>query len=163
MSKVVSIFIADQESQPTRRVGRIRAVAGKGLEGDRYFDILSKDGKFQKTGRHATLIEAEALDALTREYGITLAPEESRRNLVTRGVALNHLVGVEFQVGEAVLRGMRLCEPCEHLEKMTRPGVRKGLIHRGGLRAEVVRDGLICEGDSIRPIGGAPSSGTRPQ
>ena len=157
MSNVVSIHIADRESEPTRRVAQIRAVAGKGLEGDRYFDILAKDGNAKKTGRHATLIEAEALDALTREYGVTLAPEESRRNLITRGVALNHLVGVEFQVGEAVLRGMRLCEPCEHLERMTRPGVRKGLIHRGGLRAEVVRDGLICEGDAIRPISGASS------
>ena len=82
-----------------------------------------------------TLIEAEALEALEREHGVRLEPHESRRNIVTRGVALNELVGREFRVGEVVLRGLMLCEPCRHLEKLTGKQLIRGLVHRGGLRA----------------------------
>lgn len=129
--------------------GAVRAIQGQGLEGDRY---ATRSGTFSAhtgSGREVTLIEAEALEALEREYDITLGPEESRRNLVTQGVALNHLVGREFTVGDATLRGVRLCEPCGHLEGMTRKGVRKGLAHRGGLRADIVVGGVIRVGDAI--------------
>jgi MOSC domain-containing protein YiiM len=96
-----------------------------------------------------TLIEIEAIEALGRDYDTDLAPGLSRRNIVTRGVALNHLVEREFKVGPVTLRGTRLCEPCSHLEKLTRQGVMRGLVHRGGLRAEIVIGGMIRIGDGI--------------
>jgi MOSC domain-containing protein YiiM len=98
------------------------------------------------------LIEIEAIEALRRDYDIDIAPGLSRRNIVTRGVALNHLVEREFTVGEVILRGTRLCEPCSHLERLTRRGVLRGLIHRGGLRAEIVSGGMIQIGDGIVPL-----------
>jgi MOSC domain-containing protein YiiM len=119
-------------------------VAGRGLQGDRYFDDARDE-----PGRQLTLIEAEALDALARDYGCALEPGASRRNIVTRGVALNHLVGREFRVGAATLRGVKLCEPCGHLAKLTVPAVKTGLVHRGGLRAEIVAGGTIRLGDAV--------------
>ena len=96
-----------------------------------------------------TLIEAEALEGLAREYEITLQPNHARRNLLTRGVPLNHLVGKTFRIGDVTLRGIRLCEPCGHLEKLTCKGVEKGLIHRGGLRAQIVSGGWLEIGAPI--------------
>ena len=150
--KIISIYIARTDSGPVEPVEEIRAIPGKGLEGDRYF---AEQGHFSnKPGpdRQVTLIEIESIDALQREREIVLSPGEARRNLVTRGAALNHLVGKEFKVGEVVLKGVRLCEPCEHLEQMTQPGVRSGLVHRGGLRAEIVSGGVIREGDVLEQI-----------
>ncbi len=95
------------------------------------------------------MIESEALEALKRDYQIELQAELTRRNLVTRGVALNHLVNREFKIGEVTLRGTRLCEPCSHMEKLTRKGVMRGLIHRGGLRANIIAGGTIHVGDAI--------------
>ncbi|MCC6907899.1 MAG: hypothetical protein IT430_08180 [Phycisphaerales bacterium] len=155
--RVEDLFITDRESAPMQSIAQVRAIAGQGLEGDRYG---SKRGKFSggenepvEPEQQITLIEAEAIEGARHEYEIELAPIQARRNVLTRGVALNHLVGREFKVGnEVVLRGIRLCEPCGHLEKLTREGVRKSLIHRGGLRAEIVRGGMIHRGD---PIAGA--------
>jgi MOSC domain-containing protein YiiM len=95
------------------------------------------------------LIESEALEALKRDYDIEVEAVQARRNIVTRGVALNHLVGREFTIGEARLRGMRLCDPCAYLESLSARGVLRGLIHRGGLRADVVLGGTIRIGDAI--------------
>ena len=130
-------------------VEQVRAVAGMGLEGDRYYLRTGSFSKKHDESREATLIESEALEALAREYGHQLTAAESRRNITTRGVALNHLVGKEFRVGAATLRGIRLCEPCGHLEQLTGRKVREGLIHRGGLRAQIVQSGVIQIGDSI--------------
>lgn len=130
-------------------VASVQAWPGKGLEGDRYAAQLGTYSNHPGNGRDVTLIEIEALEALQREYQIALDPGLSRRNLITRGVALNHLVEREFRVGEVVLRGTRLCEPCMHLEQLSIKGVMRGLIHRGGLRAEVLRGGVIRVGDSI--------------
>ena len=102
-----------------------------------------------------TLVESEAVEALARDYNVTIKEGEARRNLVTRGIALNHLVGKDFLVGEVRLRGIRLCEPCGHLEKLTVPGIEKGLIHRGGLRAQIVTEGVLRTGDSIRKAASA--------
>ena len=124
-------------------VKEVRAVAGKGLEGDRYFEHTNRD-------RQVTLIEAEAIEALARESGVELKPGDARRNIVTRGVALNHLVEREFRVGEVTLRGIRLCEPCAHLAGLTTQKVLPGLVHRGGLRAQILNDGVIRTGDIIR-------------
>jgi len=150
--QLVSINIAPTEAAPMQSVGRIQANAGEGLLGDRY---ASKQGSFSKklgAGRQVTLIEIEAIEALQREGNITLSPADARRNLVTRDVPLNHLVGREFMVGEVILRGIRLCEPCEHLAKLTYPEVLPGLIHRGGLRADILRSGTIQNGDIIEEI-----------
>lgn len=94
-----------------------------------------------------TLIEAGALEGLTRDYGVALDPGAARRDVVTRGVALGHLVGREVGVGEVVLRGVRLAEPCAHLARLTHEEVLPGLVHRGGLRVHVVTGGVLRVGD----------------
>jgi MOSC domain-containing protein YiiM len=146
---VVSIHIAFAGAAPVISLGEIQAIAGKGLEGDRYYLSTGTYSKTRGTGREVTMIEIEAIEALGREYQIDIDAAQARRNIVTRGVALNHLIDREFTVGEAVLRGTRLCEPCAHLEKLTAKGVMRGLVHRGGLRADVVRGGTIRVGDMI--------------
>ena len=126
-----------------------RVRAGKGIEGDRYF---TKSGTYSGKpgpGREITLIEVESIEALKRDFGLLLNPGDARRNIVTRGVALNHLVGKTFQVGDVVLRGITLCEPCSHLAGLTQREVLPALVHRGGLRAEVVSEGTIHVGDRL--------------
>jgi MOSC domain-containing protein YiiM len=132
-------------------VTAVAALAGQGLEGDRYAQKLGTFSNQAGSGREVTLIEIEAIEALEREYGVSLTASQTRRNIVCRGVALNHLVGHEFTVGEVRLRGTRLCEPCVHMERLTVKGAVRGLIHRGGLRAEIVRGGTIRLGDVILP------------
>ncbi len=149
---VAGVFIAPAASEPMVSVQEIRAVAGRGLEGDRYFQRAGTYSEAPGAGREVTLIETEAVEALAHENGIQIQAGQARRNIVTRGVPLNHLVGREFAVGEVVLRGMRLCEPCGHLASLTKRGIVKGLIHRGGLRAEIVQGGQIAVGDEIRPL-----------
>jgi MOSC domain-containing protein YiiM len=147
---VVSIHITAKAAQPTTEVTEARAVPGRGLEGNRYFfragTFSDKDGP----DRELTLIEAEAIEALQRDYKVEIAPGQARRDVVTRGVALNHLVGREFQIGEVRVRGIRLCEPCSHLAKLTDDAVMRGLVHRGGLRAQIMSEGVIRPGDPIR-------------
>jgi len=144
---IISIHVTERPGGPVKSLPHVRAVAGRGLEGDRNF--VEPGAEKRKPGREVTLIEAEAIDALERDYGIRIAPADARRNLVTRGVALNHLVGREFRIGEAVLVGRRLCEPCGHLENLTGFKLRPGLIHRGGLRADILEGGLIQVGQSL--------------
>jgi MOSC domain-containing protein YiiM len=148
---VHSLHVAPVAGAPPVRVDSVRAVAGRGLEGDRYYLGAGTFSKKPGSGRHVTLIELEALRALEAERGITLEPGEARRNVVTCGVPLNHLVGREFRVGRAVLRGARLCEPCTYLSGVVGRDVKTGLIHRGGLRADIVRGGTITTGSAIRP------------
>ena len=140
---VDSINITSQVGERIVSIKEVRAVAGKGLEGDRYFDHANPDSQ-------VTLIEAEAIEALAHESGVELKPGDARRNIVTRGVALNHLVEREFRVGEVTLRGIRLCEPCAHLAGLTEQKVLPGLVHRGGLRAQILNDGVIRTGDIIQ-------------
>ena len=134
-----------------RSVSEVRAIPGRGLESDRYFSKTGTYSGKEGADRQVTLIETEALDALQRDYRIALDAKESRRNIATRGVALNHLVGRRFQVGEVALRGLRLCEPCSYMERMAGQPVRVGLVHRGGLRAEILTGGTIRVGDAIVP------------
>ncbi len=148
-SQVVSLHIAPSGAAPMRSVGSVNAIAGRGLEGDRYFNGSGTYSNHPGDGRHVTLVESEAIAALRREYGVQLAAGLSRRNIVTRGVALNHLVEKEFTIGAVVLHGTRLCEPCLHLEKLSSKGAMRGLIHRGGLRAEIISGGVIRVGDPI--------------
>lgn len=154
---VVSLHVAEAAGEPMLSIPEARAVAGKGLEGDRYFrQVGSYSGRPGPRGapaaREVTLIETEAVDALRRDYGVELNPGASRRNIVTRGVPLNHLVGREFRVGEVTLRGVRLCEPCSHLEELSSRKVLPGLVHRGGLRAQILIDGVIRVGDRVEPV-----------
>jgi MOSC domain-containing protein YiiM len=146
---VVSIHIAREAASPMESTQEVKAVAGQGLEGDRYFDGTGHWSKTPGVSREVTLIELETIEALEREKSIAVVPGAARRNVVTRGVPLNHLVGREFQVGAVRLRGTRLCEPCAYLEGLTQPGVLTGLIHRGGLRAEIVTGGTIRVDDAI--------------
>jgi MOSC domain-containing protein YiiM len=149
--QLIGIFTASRKGDDLQPVERIEAVSGHGLVGDRYFN---KEGTFSaKDGaeREVTLIESEALEGLAREYKISLEAAQTRRNLLTRGVPLNHLVGRTFAIGDVVLRGIRLCEPCGHLEALTCRGVKTGLAHRGGLRAQVVTGGTLHAGAVVTP------------
>ncbi|MBI3724436.1 hypothetical protein HY251_10855 [bacterium] len=142
---VVSIQIARTAHGPMETVPEARALEGKGLEGDRYF---KRDGKFSGKvgpGREVTFIAIEAIEALAREHGIELEPRDSRRNVTTRGVSLNDLVGREFLAGDVRLRGIRLCEPCAHLSALTGKELLRGLAGRGGLTAEVLASGRALE------------------
>lgn len=146
---VVSIHIAPAPGNAMQSVDEVHAVPGHGLEGDRYFN---RSGTFWKDepDYELTLIESEAFEGMKQESQLDLAPSEGRRNIVTRGVPLNHLVGHEFRLGAVTVRGIRLCEPCNHLAKVSaRPGILSGLIHRGGLRAQILSDGIIKVGDDI--------------
>ena len=145
--QLLAIFLAPSRGIDLRPVDEAQAIAGRGLIGDRY---LLPEGK-TRPDQEVTLIEHEALAALAADYQLTLEPRQSRRNLLTRGVPLNHLVGQTFRVGPVVLRGVRLCEPCGHLEKLTGQRVMKGLCHRGGLRAQIVVGGTLRVGDAIQP------------
>jgi hypothetical protein len=158
--EVVSIHIAPQGAAPMETVGEVRAVPGRGLAGDRYFAGRGHySSKASFGGREVTLIEIEAIEALSegvvnaegQRLGIKLAPGDARRNIVTSGVPLNHLVGRTFLVGPVLMRGARLCEPCTHLEGLTQAGVLGGLVHRGGLRAQILTEGVIRPGDIVRP------------
>jgi MOSC domain-containing protein YiiM len=147
--KLIGIYVTPRKGKELQTLDEVEAIQGRGLVGDRYF---LKEGTYsdrEGPDREVTLIEVEALDGLAREYGITLLPEQSRRNLLTRSVPLNHLVDRTFAIGTVVLRGIRLCEPCGHLEALTCKGARAGLIHRGGLRAQIVQGGLLQVGAEV--------------
>jgi MOSC domain-containing protein YiiM len=145
---VDSVHIASAAKAPMQAVNQVAAIPGAGLQGDRYF---LKQGTFYKPEPdfELTLIEVEAIEAIKREYNLDLGAGEARRNVVTRGVPLNHLVGRKFTVGGVKVRGIRLCEPCSHLEALTGLPVIKGLRHRGGLRAQILTQGVIRVGDPV--------------
>ena len=145
---VVSISIAPTESEPTRLVDQVRAIAGRGLEGDRY---CKPDGEvWDDPGKEITLIGVEAIDAMSRESGVDLEYKDARRNIITSDVPLNDLIDKEFAVGDVRVKGIRLNEPCQHLAGLTDQKVLKGLVHRGGLRAQILNDGQIRVGDTVR-------------
>ena len=144
---VVAIHLAEVDSGPVHAVDRVEAVAGAGLRGDRYFEPGSDPE------RQLTLIESEELERLAAEHDIALEPGESRRQLTTRGVRLNPLVGRRFRVGAVECRGIELCEPCNHLQALTgRPGLMRAAVHRAGLNAEILTDGTIAVGDAITEL-----------
>lgn len=149
---VEAIVVAPEAEASTVQVDRAMARAGRGLEGDRYFDQRGTFSNAYGRGHDLTLIEAEVLDSVELPAG-RLAPEDARRNLVTRGIDLNALVGKPFRVGDVECFGQRLCEPCAHLERLTaaagKSGTLPALIHKGGLRADVLSDGAIRVGDEI--------------
>jgi MOSC domain-containing protein YiiM len=145
--EVVEINISPEHEQLPQPVTRVRAVPGRGLEGDRKF--YEGPGTQPERDRELTLIATEALEALAAEHGIDLTAAESRRNVATRGIDLNGLEGRRFRVGAVECEGIELCEPCNHLQGLTRPGVLRGLVHRGGLRAAILTEGEIAVGDVV--------------
>ena len=152
---VLAIYIAPKAEELPHAVERVRAVPGRGLDGDRYAAGI---GTFSnhKGQRDVSLIESEAIEAFERESETSLSAAESRRNVLTRGVRLNDLVGKEFQIGNVRMRGLRLCEPCTHLVRLTHPATLRGLVHRGGLYAAILNEGEVAVGDSIDGFGQSP-------
>lgn len=152
---VVAIHITAEAAGDLQPVDSIRAHPGRGLEGDRYFNIagtFTRQGKELHPSQEASFIEIEALDGLQREHGLSVSPAASRRNILTRGIRLNDLVGKEFTVGGVRMRGIKQCRPCDYLESRTHKGVKAGLENRGGLRAQILTEGMIRVGDVIQPI-----------
>jgi MOSC domain-containing protein YiiM len=151
--RIVAIYLAHAGGAPMESRDHVRAFAGEGLEGDRYAARVGtySGTRYGDSKRAVTLIEREAVRGAALEHAIELSEGETRRNLVTEGVPLNHLVDREFLVGTVRMRGVNLSEPCVYLEESTRPGVRRALIHRGGLRAEILDDGVIRVGDAVTP------------
>jgi hypothetical protein len=142
VGSVAAILLAPNAESPLARVEQVDAIAGRGLAGDRYCDGR---GTFSGPGRgyQLTLVESEVLES------VDLPWEQARRNIVTRGIALNGLVGERFTIGEVACVGRRLAEPCAHLEKLTRAGLLRPLVHRAGLRADILAGGTIRAGDRI--------------
>jgi len=145
--KVHSIYITPTAGDPTQPVEQVHAVPSMGLQGDRHFGPSEK--KRPGGGRDITLIALEDIQAIVEETGIQFTPADARRNIVTQGLALNDLVGCEFFVGGVALRGVRLCEPCQHLASLTDARLLPALVHRGGLRADIINEGDIRVGDLI--------------
>ena len=144
-ASVVAIYTAPEKHEPVVARDEVDAVAGKGLEGDRYFNA---DG-WDEAKREITLVESEAIDAANRDYDLGLTAADMRRQIVTRGVALNHLVDREFTLGDVRCLGIKLNEPCNHLRKLAGKPLIKPMIHRGGLRAQILEGGTIRVGDPI--------------
>ncbi len=156
---VERLFIASDAEATMTETDAVEAVAGRGLRGDRYFrgretgTFVTWKPDERPPGYDLTLIEREAVEAVERDAGISLAPGEHRRNVETRNVALNHLVETRFRLGEVICRGVRLCEPCSHLQRITEDGVLDAFVHRGGLRVDIIEDGTIRAGDEIVVLG----------
>jgi MOSC domain-containing protein YiiM len=154
---LVAIHIAEQAGGPLRGLQRAELVTGRGIVGDRNFDRMDLSPR-----QEVTLIESETVERLNADRGLDLGPEEMRRNLVTRGIDLNALVGVNFRVGSARLRGLELCEPCAYLAGLLRCENRLGdvgerefvqaMVHRAGLRARILADGTIRTGEAVAPF-----------
>lgn len=149
---VDNIYISAEKGAPMQATSEVEAIAGQGLEGDRY--CTSEWEISEEPLGHVTLFALEAIDAVQAD-GLPLQPNEIRRNIATRGVPLNDLVGVQFRIGEVILEGVELCEPCDGLAKQTGYGKKllTALLHRGGLRAAIVHPGIIKAGDTVKPLG----------
>jgi MOSC domain-containing protein YiiM len=146
------VAVAAEKEGPMVAVGRAVAAAGRGLEGDRYFDGAGTFSNARAHGHDLTLIAAEVLDDLVLPSGERIAYADARRNVVTRGIDLDALIGRRFRIGDVECVGQRRCEPCAHLERLTAPGSLRALVHRGGLRADVVSGGTIEVGAEIAAL-----------
>jgi 8-oxo-dGTP pyrophosphatase MutT (NUDIX family) len=158
VAQVEHIHTAAKAGDPPCSVDEVAACAGVGLSGDRYAEGQGY-WRDARVSRDLTLVEAEVVEKLTVEHGIALKPGEMRRNLTTRGVRLNDLVGRFFWVGQVLCRGTSLCEPCRHLEELTGKPLLRPLVHRSGLRADLLTSGWIRVGDSIEHVEEQPGVG----
>ena len=153
MSTILQLLIASSPSSPMESRPEVRAVPGKGIEGDRYFNGT---GTFSphphKPDFEITFIEQEKIDEFVRESGLSFTAQHARRNVVTQGVDLNALVAKEFMAGGIRLLGVRLCDPCNYLAKQTSPLTLSGLVHKGGLRVQILSEGILRTGDVVSVI-----------
>jgi MOSC domain-containing protein YiiM len=149
IGRVEAIHVTEAGSGPLRAVMRVRAIAGVGLEGDRYALGTGHYSHDPKVDRQITLIAAEELDRLAAAEGIELSPAESRRNVLTRGIDVNALVGRRFVIGGVECEGTRLCEPCQYLTDLVGKPILAPLVHRAGLRARILSDGEIAVGAEV--------------
>ena len=148
---VEMISVAEEAEAPMKVLRSAEALANRGLKGDRYAQGVGTFSDPNGRGYDLTLVEAEALEELAAR-GLELHPADARRNIVVRGISLDDLIGQRFRIGEVECFGQRRCEPCAQLEKLTTPGVLRGLVHRGGLRADIISDGEIHVGDAVTGI-----------
>ena len=152
--EIVAIHISSGAGIPMQSLPQAEAIAGSGLQDDRYqlgtgfYSTVPTD----PGARELTLIAEEALAEVLAETGIDLPLYEHRRNLTTRGIDLSSLLGQRFRIGEVICEGVRDCPPCNHLEDLTGKPVMPPLVHRGGLRARIVTSGTIRVGDAITPL-----------
>jgi len=156
--EIVSLFIAPHAGGPMVSVVQVRAFADRGLEGDRFF--RKSWNAVSRPDKSVTLIEDETVRLAAAELGVEVLAEKTRRNIVTRGAPLIDLLNQEFTIGEVRLRGLRLFEPCAHVEQVAEiPGLFRALLHRSGLKATILSDGVIRVGDPIRPSGETRAAG----
>ena len=147
---VVALFTVDRRAAPMKKVEQLYALAGRGIEGDRYFLGTGTYSKSPEPGRQVTLIKSEVLESLKNKLEINVKPEESRRNILTQGIEINDLIGTEFYVGPVRLRAHRITQPCPYLEKLLdQTGLYKELWDNGGISCEILSEGIIIEGDII--------------
>jgi hypothetical protein len=148
-----AIHLADAAAGPVRAVPQATAIPGRGLATDRYERAVGTFSDWPKD-HELTLVEAEVIEDLAQNHDVHFAPGETRRNLTTRNVRLNALVGQRFRIGPDVeCEGTRLCEPCDHLERVTnRPNLCRLMKGRGGLRARILTAGTIRVGDTIASV-----------
>ena len=150
---VVALFTVDRRAAPMKKVEQLYALAGRGIEGDRYFLGTGTYSKSPEPGRQVTLIKSEVLESLKNKLEINVKPEESRRNILTQGIEINDLIGTEFYVGTVRLRAHRITQPCLYLEKiLDQPGLYKELWDNGGISCEILSDGVIKERDIITAL-----------
>jgi MOSC domain-containing protein YiiM len=152
VGRVESIHVAPAGGAPMVALDRVGAITGVGLEGDRYATKAGTWSQDPRVDRDITLIEAEVIEDLAATDGIALAPGESRRNVTTRGIRLNELVGRRFRVGDVVCEGTRLCEPCQYLTDTVGKPILGPLAHRAGLRALIIEGGEIAVGVEVAAL-----------
>ena len=146
--RVEAIFLSPEHGELPTAVERVRARAGRGLEGNRYY----WDDGSATPGCAITLIASEAVEAVASEGDVSVEPAATRRNVLTRGIDVNALVGKRFRIGTVECEGVELCEPCTTLEGLTQPGVVKAFVHRAGLNADILTDGEISLGDAVTVV-----------
>lgn len=150
--RVHSIHVAQRGSGAIESPGEVRAIAGQGLDGDRYCNDTGYYSGDSQWDCSVTLVALEAIEAANRDYGLGLSPGDVRRNIVTSGVPLDDLVGKRFTVGGVVLEGIKPWPPCTHLRDLLgKPRLLEALAHRAGLGAEIVTGGTMKVGDPVTP------------
>lgn len=147
--RVDALHLAARSFLPMRPMSPLNLIAGLGVEGDRYATGEGFYSDRPEEGRQVTLFEAETLEALNRDHGVELTASDHRRNITTRGVPLNHLVGRKFRIGTAVLEGTRLSTPCRHIEQITGKEIFNLLLNRSGLHARILTGATIEVGDKV--------------
>ncbi|MEM7743343.1 MAG: MOSC domain-containing protein [Pseudomonadota bacterium] len=150
--KLLSIHITPAKSQPMQRLESANLIAGQGIEGDRY--LLGTGTYSIKPGedRQITLIEREMLDRVAADDGQEISVDDHRRNLTVEGVPLQHLVGLRFRVGNVILEGVRINQPCKYLNLMLKRDVYMALWNRSGLNAKIIEGGTIRSGDALAAL-----------